>query len=549
MDSATLQSNKDLLHAFYSKHDVSKIEKIEEILKAWPLLELQDALKKKYGEVPNLIFVVQSKQPVGDDDVMISSEDSDLVVVSANLKKPKKLKKSKKKDKKDKKDKVIDDKTAKTRKIKKAAVADPVENAKPNAALPANWGRAAPVTKASGQKWWSQAMSDIDMVKRRLTQQAMNFVDEAVRRHLDEKARRAAEVREAKAMGLEKRDIAVTVLDDEDEAPAAPVSDQFDAPAMSRSDFDIDSYTGPGRAESDDELDGEDRGVKVGGKFNVHAGKDRDVSSRISSRKPSEKEQMQKVLSEHFASLEQMDADGPPAGGDFASFESFDARKAQMKAHGLPEAEMDSDSSDSADSSDEEKTKVQQVIDFWGKPPEELLSRTDLEESADGSRAFVAHFVRFAMGAWSEILAQGRKIEGNGLTEYVTATFNSAMVLEKTKEALAPLLVNLQRNTVNSGLLQKIDNIATLATQREYARVMEEYVGVTMGKKLWFQSHMQTMMQQNHGGSVAKILKQSAFIDFDVDTTVNAYMLALKRVIQFLQWLRPAIKPSHGVGI
>merc|ERR1711933_167686 len=123
------------------------------------------------------------------------------------------------------------------------------------------------------------------------------------------------------------------------------------------------------------------------------------------------------------------------------------------------------------------------------------------------------------------------------------------MVLEKTKEALAPLLVNLQRNTVSIDLLQKIDAIATLATQREYARVMEEYVGVTMGKKRWFQSHMQTMMQQNHGGSVAKILKQSEFIDFDFDPAVNAYMLALKRVIQFLQWLRPAIKPSHGVGI
>jgi len=178
-----------------------------------------------------------------------------------------------------------------------------------------------------------------------------------------------------------------------------------------------------------------------------------------------------------------------------------------------------------------------------------LLSRTDLEDSLDGSRAFVAHFVRYVMGVWQKMFSQGHKIQGNGLTEHVTSSFNSAMVIEKTKEALTPLLIQLQRNTISHDLLQKIDTVVTLATQCDYAKCMQEYVLITMGRKTWHQSHTQNMMQQNHGGSIAKILNQSQFIDFDYDPTINAYTLALKRLIQFVQWLRPPTTPSAGIGI
>lgn len=121
------------------------------------------------------------------------------------------------------------------------------------------------------------------------------------------------------------------------------------------------------------------------------------------------------------------------------------------------------------------------------------------------------------------------------------------MVYEKTKEALTPLLTQLQKNTIQPELLKQLDILLTMAAERQYKTCMQEYVGITMGKKTWHQSHMQSMKQQNHGGSVCRITKQSEFIDFDYDPTVNAYMLALKRVLQFLQWLRPPTEAAMGM--
>lgn len=150
------------------------------------------------------------------------------------------------------------------------------------------------------------------------------------------------------------------------------------------------------------------------------------------------------------------------------------------------------------------------------------------------------------MGAWQECVVMGRTIEGSGLGTIAVDTFNSKVVLEKTKESLTPLLFQLQKNIVPLGLLQRLDNLLSLATDRDYKTCMSRYVDITMGKKTWHQALSQDMMQQNHGGSICKIIKTSAFVDFDYDPAVNAYVLALKRLIQFLQWLRPPTMPSMG---
>merc|ERR1712224_584565 len=97
----------------------------------------------------------------------------------------------------------------------------------------------------------------------------------------------------------------------------------------------------------------------------------------------------------------------------------------------------------------------------------------------------------------------------------------------------------LKKEDLPQELLKNLFDVATFAAQREYSRSMESYVLITMGRKTWRQSLMQSQMQQNHGGSIKKIIGQSELIQFDRDETMNAYMLALKRVLQFAQHLRP----------
>lgn len=260
---------------------------------------------------------------------------------------------------------------------------------------------------------------------------------------------------------------------------------------------------------------------------------------------------MLKALEQHFGIVNGEQTGEPPdpnlLAAEFANYDGFNAQKAYELAHGIAEGDQSEDDDGSSTSSEEmAEEKRKRPINYWGETPEDLLARSDLEDSLDGSRAYVAHFVRYVMGMWQQHVEDGRKIEGNGLTKGTADSFNSTMVLEKTRESLLPLLVQLQQNTVPEELLRLIDTVVTLAAQRDYKTCMQEYMVITMGRKTWHQSLPQMMMQQNHGGSVCRIIKQSQFVDFDYDPTMNAYTVALKRVIQFLQWLRPATDISMG---
>lgn len=335
----------------------------------------------------------------------------------------------------------------------------------------------------------------------------------------------------------------VMAIIDSDEEPEPQLSADLGAEPQLNADFD----SGPG-AEDFAEAREEDSYSDSPNEADRKTPKKRKKSGKpVKEHKLSAKEQMTKALHDHFNTLNGDVSGLTPA--EFEMYETFNAQKAHDLAHGTGDHkdEESSEGSHPSDSSgDEEEVKKKKPTDYWGDPPADLLSRTCLEDSVDGSRAYIAHFVRFVMGAWNECVVMGRTIEGSGLSQGAVETFNSKVVVEKTRESLTPLLFHLQRNTVPLGLLQKLDNLLSLATERDYKTCMSRYVDITMGKKTWHQAFPQDMMQQNHGGSICKIIKTSAFVDFDYDPAVFAYVTALKRVIQFLQWLRPPTMPSMG---
>merc|ERR1712070_202980 len=168
--------------------------------------------------------------------------------------------------------------------------------------------------------------------------------------------------------------------------------------------------------------------------------------------------------------------------------------------------------------------------------PEELFSLQDLPkelkpESDFGEEPgiFVAHFVRWVLGAWQHSLHSGQGIATAGLTQDTIALFTSKEKLHETSEAMAPLLRQLRRKEIHEEVVMQLLSIVRLAAKRSYASAMSEYADITMGKKTWHQSMSCMQMQQNHGGSIRSIIKQSPLLGFDWDPVVQAYIWALKR--------------------
>lgn len=221
----------------------------------------------------------------------------------------------------------------------------------------------------------------------------------------------------------------------------------------------------------------------------------------------------------------------------FASFEGFDAKVSHEKAHGLETEEPDPD-----DEEDEENPEGFLPMEFYSLQdlPEELI----LADMASEPGLYVAHYIRYVLGAWQRMLVSGKAVDGSGLTNQTAALFKSKEKFQSTAEALKPLLRQLRSRKINDEMLSGLETVVKLAAEREYNHANSVYVGMTMGRKTWHNSLPCFQQQQNHGGSVRKIIKQSELVDFDWDPVVQAYMHALKRVIQFAQCIRPPDDPA-----
>jgi len=257
---AAVQSNKERLRDFYAKFDEAKVDKVDAILAGWPLEELKEALRKKYGECPDLVPDPPPKTEAVDDMILSSGEDSDLAVVSCEIKKMKPKKKVKK-DKKGKKEKK--NKAAKENQSEQAA------NLPNNGGLSVLSVNIAPpkVPKNWGSQWWAQAMKDVNSVKRRLTQKAMKFVDEAVRRSREEKERQAIEKREARQTGKSEKDMLTVLIEEDVEEPEAPEESYLDAQAPEIGDDELARYENSGfkpasGSEDDEDDDNRERTTK-----------------------------------------------------------------------------------------------------------------------------------------------------------------------------------------------------------------------------------------------------------------------------------------------
>eukprot|EP00927_Polykrikos_kofoidii_P062882 TRINITY_DN57683_c0_g1_i1.p1 TRINITY_DN57683_c0_g1~~TRINITY_DN57683_c0_g1_i1.p1 ORF type:complete len:346 (+),score=62.64 TRINITY_DN57683_c0_g1_i1:52-1089(+) len=166
-------------------------------------------------------------------------------------------------------------------------------------------------------------------------------------------------------------------------------------------------------------------------------------------------------------------------------------------------------------------------------PPAQLEPRS----ACTSDEEYLSRFVLYWFRAWNDARASGNSDQKS---------------VQQTREALLNLLQLLRKKAVQKDLVSKLADFADLASQREYAKANDVYVGMTIGKALWH-THLDLGQQRAHwgGGSslrtmqrqvVEKDHKNSSL--FDSDPAVQRYVHAVKRLVTYMQSAHPSDDPS-----
>jgi len=209
------------------------------------------------------------------------------------------------------------------------------------------------------------------------------------------------------------------------------------------------------------------------------------------------------------------------------------------KAEEPPAARHRRRRTDERSDSDSAEAVQEKPVD-WGNAPQELLEASNFDSAA----AFVEHIVRFTIGAWwgdQEGRQAGRghaaHQQRSGLSPELQF-LQSPDTLCQVKEALAPLLRQLESGAIDHAVLGRLREMVSLAAGREYSASNQVYMDITIGNKKW-QNCLSTSQAKQQKGASIKILPSSTLTAYDSDPVAQKYIQALRRMIQFLQHLRP----------
>jgi hypothetical protein len=202
----------------------------------------------------------------------------------------------------------------------------------------------------------------------------------------------------------------------------------------------------------------------------------------------------------------------------------------------LPEVPSDSDeeSQDSVATDASTRARKKRNADrpvSWLNPPLELASREEIE----APDAFLAHFVRFAVGAWGRVLDEKRSHDPGFQPMFVPSA------LKQAEDDLAPLIKQCEgEKLAGSALLGLLDKMVSCAADREYYRASQVYTQLTLGNKKWNQCLSQYGGPANtNKGARMYIVEASEMLDYDKDPVVQRYIHCMKKLIYVTQCVRP----------
>jgi len=249
-------------------------------------------------------------------------------------------------------------------------------------------------------------------------------------------------------------------------------------------------------------------------------------------------------------------------------------KEASAKDQGMAgeKAEFSDHPSDESSDSRTPPPETQYNQADWIKPPPELLPR---EGKKPGE--YIEHFARFAVGQWRKELESGAwnlraSPTQSGFTELEVGLFRDPKLLREAEEALTPLLRrlkkgdNLQRgedkaksrsretrtsmegkHIKEASVLEQLDRMASMSAERNYKEAHGAYMKLTLGNKIWNSTHVAHVAACTMKGAREYRRNRDSLNTYDMDPVSQKYMHAYKKLVQFMQCLRPSDDQSKNV--
>merc|ERR1712187_116866 len=96
-------------------------------------------------------------------------------------------------------------------------------------------------------------------------------------------------------------------------------------------------------------------------------------------------------------------------------------------------------------------------------------------------------------------------------------------------------------------VLSTFDEMASLAVQREYMKAQLFYTKLTFGNKIWNSTHVAHVAACTMKGVREYRRNRDTLNTYDMDPVSQKYMHAMKKLVQFLQCIRPSEDQSKNV--
>merc|ERR1712232_388454 len=100
-----------------------------------------------------------------------------------------------------------------------------------------------------------------------------------------------------------------------------------------------------------------------------------------------------------------------------------------------------------------------------------------------------------------------------------------------------------------STALTSLDQMATFASEMEYAKANLTYTKLTFGNKMWNLTHVSHVAACTMKGAREYRRNRDSLNTYDVDPVSQRYMHAMRKLCQFAQAVRPNDDESKNVQL
>jgi len=218
----------------------------------------------------------------------------------------------------------------------------------------------------------------------------------------------------------------------------------------------------------------------------------------------------------------------------FYSYDSFNAKAAWEKAHGIRSLSDDDDSS-----SEEEMVEKEEEIEEWKDTSTELLPRDKFE----GTKVmYICHFAKHMMALWT-------KNPGNDVVDARLAFGGDCCKIDygNVEKTMNNMLEELRSNKIDNQMVTSIHSWVCSIVNKDYVTATQTYCDITIGKTKWHQDVQVGEARHNKGYNSRKIHRKAG-TDFAENLSQNtadsrgieAYMLCMKRLQTKSEELRPS---------